>query len=289
MAALAACAPDPGAEPACTVERRAYLIDDLRAPETQSQAMALALNVDDDPQGRVDNLLGAVRSGFISGSGFDLEAPLRETIATGQLRWVVTVETCAEDAGGAGWARVRLERDGAADPAALPALGERSSDGRIVARDGAGGVPAAALFLFQPAGDAVPWLPGAGLVVDLTPDGAGGIAGRIGAGLDVRDDAFLPLWATLAEQVTAAVAADPGCPDACASLVTEYAAKTLDRDGDGVVTAEETAGDDYLRALFAPDVDLFDRRDGADRYAPRTDGEADHISVGVAFHAVVLE
>jgi hypothetical protein len=203
-------------------------------------------------------------------------------LSSGAILWQLHVETCTD---GQPYARVFLE-DTQARPAQFPAVGERQADGRIVAAHGVGSVPIHAFLEATPSTEPTVFTRGEGMALELTPAG-GGIAGRLGAALPRGE--MEALFTTLAKSFNDIVAADPGCPSACETMLARRLLELFDDDRSGsFVPIPELRDNDLMRALVKPDLDLHDESVGGAVYLPRHDGFKDHLSYGLIFHAVPL-
>jgi hypothetical protein len=239
--------------------------------------------------------------------GLDLDA-LKEAVATGSTLLVLEVQRCgesdhtrmrlhvAEDADGdpandfSGEGRFAIVS--AVDPARptafgtprleIPSVGSVRDD-VLLAKDGAGPIAPALLFMNDPPEMAPTWVLGQGLTVSGRL-GDGEIDGMLAFGL-WEPDAQL-IYPPFADALNAASAADPE-PFGCGAQVRGW----FDHDSDGTITAEESQVEAILAdspGLWAyPEADLAaGDADGNIVWWPAYDGDAEHLSFAFGFHAV---
>lgn len=274
-----------------TGEAMVFVVDSLHFPSKASEATALGLDLDGDELGRVDNAFGQIYVAVAGATGdLDLDASTRELIEAGEILHLLELRTTTVEGYECAEVRVRHAVDLDGDPTDNFSGQEPFSvdlergEGRItgVVQDGLidvklGNAPVAVTFF----GDSEPVvvdLGAAALRGELTERGFEGV---LAGGIPNVDTELIPL---LHRGVVNAVEGDcqdglcqPGSFGEAMLDIFDYA------PADGVVTLDEFRGAQVTRALFLPDVDLYDE-DGI--LCLQCDGDKDSLSVGIGFTAV---
>ena len=229
--------------------------------------VALTSNSDADVQGQID---GAVAAGSVvllhSVRADDLGADR-------SVSWQVY----GGEASGAPPAFDGTDSFTLGDGTSSPIIGRTSGGFYEATKDGAG----ALTVRLQISEAAVPLaLDLIAARVEATVDETG-CSGRLGGAVTMEqiDRELIPSVVTM---MNAAIARDPGCPEACesgtsAALIVDV----FDENMDGMVTETEIKDSSIIQTLLSPDLDLLD---ASGAFAP--DDVADSISLGVGFDCV---
>jgi hypothetical protein len=238
----------PDAAPEPTGMKTQYVSDTIKLPTTPSESQMYGIDLDGDPQGRPDNLLGSILATLAS-QDVDLQAQVDEGIAMGEL--ILLHEIQADDFvtwPTAGW-QVYL---GASTPTPVfDGTGMFTVDpqgptdarlpGRIIAGTFEGGPAKVTLKLALT--DAAPPLVldliGARIQADVS---ATGITNAKLGGAITKDDIDSKVIPNVAELLNATIAEDPGCamtPPMCGSS----AQTLLDLFDHGIACTQETAAE----------------------------------------------
>ncbi|MBT8496506.1 MAG: hypothetical protein KJO07_25890 [Deltaproteobacteria bacterium] len=283
-----------------------YVLDSLQVPTSPSEANALGLNIDFDDQDIPDNQLGKILSTLASAAGgdFDISTSLAETIATGDIILLSSIQaTDLSNAAGAGmWVYIGDE------PSRSPCTGEEDTTcGKHL--DGQTGFaikadsPRNALITGQIAGGKFDGGPGTvrlelplvgdtPLVLDLigaqakVTVGANGLqSGRLGGA--VTEDALRTDVLPALQQILVDVAGEdcvPGGETCCTPESTgELLYDLFDEDGSCDISLTELENNSLISTLLAPDLDLLDE---GGNFNPNSDGVLDSLSLGIGFSAV---
>jgi hypothetical protein len=285
IAASAACASeDPGPEPVTSGAYHHYVTSAIRVPTTAELQVLYGLDIDGDPDARPDNQLATVFVALSSNSDTDLQARANDALAAGSLIALHSVRADGLDGDrSVSWRVYRGTADGppafdgsdtfdiAAGDASEPVLGPIVGGAFGAHRGGAGRL---ALEIAVSDTDPPIALDLIGARVQAEIDDAG-CSGKLG-GAVTRTDVETVLIPTVVSMMNAAIARDPGCPDACtAGSTAALVVEVFDADMDGMVTAQELLANSFIQSMLAPDVDLLD-----------DDGVAESISIGVGFDCV---
>ena len=267
-----------GAGQSCPLLREAYAVFDVDLPLSAAAAQRLAFDLDGDPLARPDNAGGRALAAFV-GAWADAEAGLYREIGaaleSGWLAWLITVDRCADGAGG--YVGVGLQR-GTFTGSGYRLLAERAPAAgwqrgqSIMASAGRGLVPVSLLMDFAGLAGDVAWSDGDGMTVELEQTTESELEGRIGIGLGEA-----------APVIAATVMAD--FYTAKLGEGSSALGQDLDRDGDGRVTPAEVVANPAIAALLAVDVDLMSE----DVYAPRQDGVVDRYSFAFGVYATRVD
>jgi hypothetical protein len=280
-----------------------YVVDSLRIPMTSPAALEVALDIDGDPQGRLNNQLGVILSTLNAASPFDIQAFVESLIADGTLTLIIELRaTALDDARGVGGELLY-----GANPDPAPCAGEDDEicrrhlmggalfdldheveiDLLVPGRIAAGrfdGVPVAATLdirlpeiLTRPI---VLQALGTRATSRVTPDGL--TEGIVGGAVPVTEIVANMLPVLLEVTARDCQGTTPPCCDE-----DSLGARIMDlfrgRDGCSPLTLESLESDRLLQTVMEPDVDMLDAQG---RYRPRSDGVNDSISFGIGFTAV---
>jgi hypothetical protein len=290
----------------------------LKVPTTAAETAALGLDIDGDENHRPDNALGSILAALRQ-QNVDVQAAVDASVHAGKLVLLHSLLTTdLINSSNASW-RVHVGLPTAAPPLfdgsdaftidpAAPA--DDLITGRIIDGRFEGGPGTATVLLTMGLGaPPVPLhLVAAHLRAKVTADGCSdGILG--GAVTVAESDAQLvPGFATMfnasidddgpdgLHPVACTAAGDP-CPNAqngdstscdtargkCFSATSKTLLNLFDVDHDSVITTTEVANNTLIRALLAPDLDLFD---ATGQLNPNSDHVADSLSLGVGFTCV---
>jgi hypothetical protein len=263
-------------EAPCELASQWYRIDGITVP-TGSETRDTALDIDLDPQGRGDaqanNVLALLYSDVDAEVARDpILANIEAALADGRATWLIEEQRCAD--GAVDHQRVGMYRgvpagDGFAVVAdAPPAVGTTE----ITPNRGAAWVPVS-VFLDVAPDLPIEWSRAQALTVMLTADDDGGVDGRLGVGIVGPAAALGP---ALGRFFTAQL--DNAWPSAIG----------MDRDQDGVVTADEATGDEFVRSTIFEDLNVLAELDGELTLWFNHDWDNDALSFALAFHAVPI-
>ncbi|HUQ00927.1 MAG TPA: hypothetical protein VM261_00470 [Kofleriaceae bacterium] len=274
------------------VTSRQFVIDALDAPTTSEERNAASFDIDRDDQ--PDNIVFSAISALITAEpAFDLQPTVDASLASGHLLQLIEAEL------GAGCAMTMLyegeDRDMPVNPTdnfsgeeSFRVVGNRR--GRMAGtRTGAavraetGGQAELRLPLFRGGSPIELPLVEAQVRYEITDDGV--IEGAIGGAIrsDVVDGVVIPSFAA---SLQAVVARDCNgtFPECCPSNSDgETMLGVFDANDSCAIELVEVRDQQFVRSIFAPDVDLYD----GPRLAPgRGDGIKDAVSIGIGFTAV---
>jgi hypothetical protein len=280
---------EPGAvDPAGMHEQ--FVVNAVYLPTTATSSNQFAFDLDADPQGRPDNMLGAILS-IADWGGYDLNAESQMLVDAGEILHLLDVHTSsiddAEDVGVTLAHAYDLDGDPSDNFSGVEDFGIDSTrgsgtltgtvtNGRLVVDVGT--VPLAVTFpgLDEPF---ILELRGARMEATFTEDG---LEGRIGGAMspEVVNGTVVPLFHEGLGRIVDSDCVDGVCPD---GSFARTLLDLFDDDKDGSISLEELRENTLTSALFSSDVDMFDE-DG--NLAPGCDGVADSLSVAVGFDAV---
>lgn len=275
-----------------------YVGDTLLVPTTPAEAQAYALNLDGDPQGRPDNLLGQLLA-TLAGQDVSIQDNIDASIMAGKLVILhsLRANSLTTDAS-VSW-QVFLGEDLASPPpdfsgnGAFEIAADSPTDAVITGALAGGrflGGPSVVTVKIALADNAPPLnldLIGSRIEADMAPDGTTCSNARLGGAI-TQVDINTKVLPSVAMMMNATVAADEGCPAACVSDSAKTILELFDTQpegGDGTITPEELIANNLISSILAPDVDLLDSNNG-DIFDPRRDGIEDSVSLGVAFSCV---
>lgn len=276
-AALAA-GPGPGRE-----QQHGYVTDTMRIGRTAGETQSYAFNLDDDNV--LDNRLGTALAGLSSFADFD--AAIASSIRSGQVIMLQSLRSRSLTSDPSAWwqssfavptASPVLTGGGtfAIDPAAPSSttLAGAIADGRFT-----GGPGAAPVRLGVLAGQPPVELHLTGARIQAACS-VGGCTGKLGGGVPSTevDRLVIPvLAATLQALVDASCTGST--PDSCDARARTILA-LFDANHDLEITADELRGNNIIRSIFSPDVDLL-KANGQ----PGRDGVKESLSLGLGFTA----
>jgi hypothetical protein len=295
-----------------------YVGNTLNVPDNQAESMALGLNIDGDPQNKIDNALGGLLAA-LGAQGLDTQSNIDASVTSGSLLLLHSIQ--ADDLtadSSVGW-QVFLGTAAAEPPAydgtdtfTVDSTGPSDAKlrGSITGGQFTGGPGNITIQLAL--GEGAPIrvnLIGARIKANVT---ATSCTGGVLAGAVTKaevDSAIIPAIAPLvndsilsSDSVDGALVpcqtmadcpatSDSGsaleCDDDARNLCLSDSSLTilnlLDANKDGTVTAAEIMSNSIVSALLAPDVDMLDANGD---FNPRQDGTKDSISLGVGFTCV---
>jgi hypothetical protein len=273
-------------------QRYQYVVDSLDLPENRDEVVALAFDIDGDPQHRVDNALGGIVSLMVqAGADYDFDAEAKQLIDAGEILHLIEVQTAdLASAEGVGvFIAHGVDTDGDLSDnfsgqeafARDPRRGEGYLSGQIFRERlvvELGTAPVAVTFpgLDEPF---VLELQQARLEGSISETGLSGVIGGAITAEDV-DTKLIPMFQ---EGLMRIVARDCSTGACAADSFGDELLWLFDADADGVITTDEIRQSSLSSSLLAPDVDLIDQYG---REIPGCDGVKDGLSVGLGFHAV---
>jgi len=289
----------------------------LIVPSTSTQTRELALDIDGDANHRPDNAMGGIMAALRQ-QNVDVQAAVSAAVAAGKLVMLHSLQaTDLTQAANAGW-RIHLGLPTASPPhfdgsdsfeldPAGP--GDDLIGGKIVAGQFDGGPGTATLLLTLGSGPPLRLhLVAARLHAKVAASGCS--EGVLGGAITIaeRDTQLIPGFTLM---FNAAINDDgpdgahpvacptdgSACPAAlngdattcdttrnkCFSSTSKTILNLLDTDHDSQVTNQEMSDNPLIRALLAPDLDLFD---ASGQLHPNTDGERDSLSLGMGLSCV---
>ncbi len=283
-------------------EHHGYVISSATLPASATEAQWLGLDLDDDPDGRIDNQLGAILAALASVTGGVLQDAFDLGISSGEAIILVDIQTPSfTDAPGVG---VRIQLGADATPAPCTSAEDTVCGGHLhggasiginteMTLDllGAGEFSGGELFAGPIEATFTLTLDILTRPITLTLIGGraeatvteSGIEGVVGGGVSLAQvmDEVLPAVSDLAARDCAG--GDPCCtPESPGAALVEL----FDEDADCAVSVQELAESNLLSMLLRPDVDLLDASGG---FAPGADGNLESIALGLGFTAVSAE
>ncbi len=237
-----------------------YVVDAIAVPTTSMDS------VDDgddlDGNGTIDNKLGAATGALVVTSDLSLDGA--DMIASGAL--ASTLELQADDPSEDPTAGATLR--GADGDDATVCGGALTAGAFTSNRTRDTRAPGAAIVRLPIFTNADPIaLPIDGLELDLTPDGRGGLDGKVRGGIRLeaaRAAAYTGLLQMIADEPARHIAFE----------------RTIDENHDGAISRDEADGS-IIGLLVAADLQLFD----GDHYAPVPSSQfRDSVSVGFSIH-----
>jgi hypothetical protein len=261
-----------------------FVTNTLILPLSTTQSQELALNIDNDPQGTADNMLGRMFSTFLGISPeFELQSTVDEMISTGHvvMLHLVQAEDLQNDTS------VQWSIHHGQQPAATPAFNGSDAftidntapansmiPGAITNGHFSGGPGSARVQMVFLGVPIEVDLLGVRLEADITANGCSN--GRIGGGVSQTDfqATFLPAFADGLNQT---IAEDP------AAAFSQTVLAAFDGDRNGSITREELQGNLLLGLVTSPDLDLLD---ASGAFNPNQDGVKDSLSLGLGFTCV---
>jgi hypothetical protein len=306
--------PDAQAPDAGVASHHHFVSDTVIVPESSAQVRDLGLNIDGDANNRPDNAFGGILAALRQ-QNVDVQISVNDALASGRLVWLHDLQASSLVADPAaswriyqGLASTTPPRFDGTDAFELDPTATTSDviEGKIVQGQFEGG-PGAATLLVAVGGGAPMRLHLVGARLRARVSATGCSEGVLGGAITVEDlnQQVLPGLQELFNRrigsdgpdglhPAACSADDMTCPvspagestscDSARNLCVSSAAKTLlalfDSDKDGVIELDEIQNNTLVRALLAPDVDLFD---ATGMFNPLVDGVHDSLSIGVGF------
>lgn len=287
LTACSAIAPAPVPTPTAVVMPSTgiqyhFVTNSLQLPATQAQTQAFALNIDGDPQQKLDNKFGDMFTLLMSAApGLNLQSTLDQAVNAGQLVSLHAVQ--ANDPlndPSVSWTILQGQAAGSAPrfdgtdtfmtasdvSIASPVIGSLVT-GHFVGASGKAGVQ---IFLL---GQTVKVdLIGVRLEADFGVNGC--VNGKLGGGVTVAEfkNKLLP---AIAEGLNQIITAD--------ATATKILSQSFDANNDGTITSQELEGNPLLMIAISPDLDLLD---ASGIYNPGQDGVKDSYSVGFGFSCI---
>jgi len=287
LAACSAMTPAPAPTPTAVVMpstgiQYQFVTNSLLLPATQAETQTFALNIDGDPQQKLDNKFGEMFTLLTSAApSLNLQLTLDQTVKSGQLVSLHAVQAndLLNDSSVSwsifqGQAAASTPRFDGTD-IFKPAF-DVSSDSSIIGSlvnghfSGASGKASIEISLL---GQIVKVdLIGGMLEADVSEKGC--VNGKLGGGLTVGDfkSKLLPAIGKGLNQI---IKAD--------MTTTKLLSQVFDSNSDGTITIQELEGNPLLMIALSPDLDLLD---ASGTYNPRQDGVKDSYSVGFGFTCV---
>jgi hypothetical protein len=291
-----------------------FVNDTITVPQNSAQTTSLGLDIDGDSHHKPDNALGGILSA-LKQQNVDIQKAVTDSVTSGGLILLHSIQaTSLTTATNVGW-KVLL-----GDKKTPPPLFDGTdmftvsatspTDGVLVGQIAGGsfqgGPGNVTIALSLTTGDPIRVaLVGARIKANVTADGCtDGVLGGAITDMELNNSVIPGIQTLMQNSVnddgpdgTAPVAcpASPAtCPNAMngdpTSCVDTYmkcltgTSKTIlglfDTDHNLTITLDEIKNNTLIKALLAPDIDLFD---AAGTFNPRVDGKADSLSVGIGF------
>lgn len=313
MLSLAACGGDEPGEEACTAPTGTdytFVVNKVLVPTNQTEADALALDLNGTEPIRTDNKLGTALASLAAQAGLDLPTAVDGAVDAGDIILLVNVKS--EDLTNAACAGVGVYLG--ANPSVAPCDADGITCGLHLQGDASfdvspdsptdtviGGQILGGKFSLGPSDP-----PGNFTIeLDLIPNAAPIVLNLVGARVEIGgvsdtgltsgilggaitktdiETSILPAVHVLVEEEVAATC--QGTPEtACcdAGSAGETILNFFNTDGDCAVSLEELQQSAIVQTILNPDLDLLD---AAGNYSPGADGENDSISLGLGFTAI---
>lgn len=259
----------PGTHAApCTAVWKHYRVDSI-TPSASPSLDGVTMALQPSSSRRV-NGLGHGWAALVD-VGLALQDAIDAALLADQFDWLLSVGRCQDHA------RVL------ARPAIRAGAGLRPIDGPFV--EAVGEVAGSSLAAtegrcWSPLGVLFGDASGGGILgyacaFELEEDGAG-VSARFGIAVN-PDEALEIIYMPLALVINELIAADQGCPEACATSAAAYFS-SFDTNGDTRVSPSELDIPFFFALLLSQDVDLFATVEGMPVYWPGRDGRNDHVS-----------
>lgn len=288
------CVPWQRAEVDPAGEHSLFVVDSVQFASNTAEATMLGMDFDNDNAGRRDNVLGSVLATVFGQLDIDLNVIVAEMIQDGRILHLIDVQTVDRVASQGVGVDIFLGRDTDGDPSDNFSGSEFFE---IVERpEGPAGQTMAGIVLgggIEAEMGAFPMqiaLPGhdepfvldlsiTRIEADLVGDTLSGTIGGVLSEEKVQMD-FLPLVHLAITRHVSRDCTTSGCvPGTNGAQFIDL----FDRDDDVQVSLEEVVDNELVRALTAPDLDLFDE-DGV--LNPGCEGVRESLSFSVSFTAV---
>ncbi len=308
-----AATPDAGGDGPIMGAYSHYTNDTISVPQSSAQTRDFGLNIDGDDANRPDNALGGILSA-LKQQNVDIQKAVTDSVVAGRLVLLHSVQaTSLSAAAAAGW-KVLLGAPTATPPKydgtdVMMVDGTSPTDGilkgSIAGGHFEGGPGNVTIALSLTTGTPIRVkLVGARIKGDLTADGC--TSGVLGGAItnDELNSSVIPGIQTLMNNSIkddgpdgmhpmACAAAGDVCPAAmngdatscdverhiCRSDTSKTILNIFDTNKDAQITIDEIKNNTLIKALLAPDVDLFN----GTTFDPRKDGVKDSLSVGIGF------
>jgi len=272
---------NPADAPASSAAYSHYVTNDLTIGKTPADALALAFNLDNDPQGKPDNALGGILVGLNIALGVDINSALTDALTMGEFVILHSVHGNLTSDTNATW-QIYL-----GDPKSNPDLTSGNGMFTIASSSPTNsiyhGKIVGGLFSGGPAQITIQLalIPGASPItvnlvaslIEAQVTATGCMAGRIGGGIKNSD-----LKTVVIPAIASALTSNyqnHGCPSGTACTANDKAIfATLDMNHDGVLTADEIMSYGLVAGALAPDVHLLDSN---------TSGPPDSNSIAFGF------
>lgn len=259
-----------------------FVTNKLTLPTTQTQAEALALNVDEDSQGHTDNKFGQLLSLLTSAvPKLELQPSLDQAVNNGQIvsLHVVRADDPMNDPSVSWSITLGLQSQ---SPPQFDGSDEFTLDsavppytpivGSVTNGQFAGG-PGAAKIQISLLGQSVDVdLIGVIIEADLSANGC--LNGKLGGGI-TGEELRGKLLPTMADGLNQIIKADQ---DLSNTLL-----QVFDSDNNGTLTGQELENNPLLMIAISPDLDLLD---SSGAFNPGYDGAKESYSVGLGFTCV---
>jgi len=258
-----------------------YVTNNLTIGNTPADALALAFDLDNDPQHKPDNALGGILVGLKIALGVDINSALSGALTQGEFVILHSLHGDLTNAASATW-QIYL-----GDPKASPDLtsgngmftisGMSPTDsifsGKVAGGLYDGGPAKIAIEISLLAGSPPLKVNLVAARIEAQVTAAGCMAGRLGGGIAHTDLETVVLPA-IADQLTANYH-NHMCPNGAACTTNDKAIfATLDANMDGTLTAAEIMAYPVISGALAPDVHLLDSN---------TSGPPDSNSIALGF------
>ena len=254
-------------EPPCALlEEERFRATSIRLPQSTEDAIAMALNIDEDPIPRMDNNAGvSIRNVFAL--GVDVQPHLQAALDAGVVGWMIAWRQCEDGS----YLRLSLlQSDEATGSASVPAVGQLVGQSATATR-GISPWPISSFFSLDADLEGPTWIRGYAVTYDLSRAGDV-LSGRIGAALD--DEMMrAALVDPLAASFTSVLQNDPACPAMCETLAF------YDDDSDAVISTNEM--EQWVGVYVQYDLDMLATSDGETVFWPGHDDVPDTVSIGL--------
>jgi len=259
-----------------------FVTNSLLLPATREETQTFALNIDGDPQQKLDNKFGELFTLLMSASpSLNLQLTLDQAVKGGQLVSLHAVQAndLLNDSsvswsifqGQATASAPRFDGTDIFQPA-FDVSRDSSIIGSLISGhfSGASGKASIEISLLGQVVNVD--LIGGMLEADVSEKGC--VNGKLGGGLTV-DDFQSKLLPAIVDGLNQIIQAD--------LTTTKILSQVFDTNHDGTITLQELEGNPLLMIAISPDLDLLD---ASGAYNPRQDGVKDSYSVGLGFTCV---
>ena len=273
-------APTAEVQPATGVQYH-FVTNKLLIPTNQEQTQAFALNVDGDPQQKLDNKFGELLTLLTSASpSLKLQSTLDQAVNAGQLvtLHVVKADDPLNDSS-VSWSIFLGQKtksapkfDGSDKFLPDPASPASPIVGSLTKGHFSGGPGSARVQMYLLTQPVEVDLIGVRLEADLSANGC--TNGKLGGGVTVEEfrGKLLP---SIADGLNQIIKVD--------KAVANTLLQVFDADRNGTITVQELENNPLLMIAISPDLDLLD---ASGKFNPGQDGVKDSYSVGLGFTCV---